>query len=254
MRKLWAITPREPGRQLQPSSATNTDFTLKFSKFFTPSLWNLNFCHTSLQYGILPPPLRLLWASRKGGSTTSFGWDHIFGKWVKKNRGLTPLKQGSKVTNRVSQDIKRSNTNQRRGRGAWTKFLKEPKEKGLGADLRCHRAGVVVPGLRAGGRRCWSSTVIRSGSSTSTSNGNSMAHCAWWPRPMQHHFRPSLATRCAGVFSTSVYPLHSSPLPSTSESAFLGCDGRGPGPTPTPPSLLAAGLGDPAVLVRPAVP
>lgn len=66
----------------------------------------------------------------------------------------------------------------RRGRGAWTGVRKEPGEKGFGAGLRCHRAGVVVPGRRAGGRRCWSSTVIRSGSSASTSNENSMAHCA----------------------------------------------------------------------------
>lgn len=66
----------------------------------------------------------------------------------------------------------------RRGRGAWTRFREEPGEKGRGAGLRCHRAGVVVPGRRAGGRRCWSNTVIRSGSSASTSNGNSMAHCA----------------------------------------------------------------------------
>lgn len=68
--------------------------------------------------------------------------------------------------------------NARRGRGAWTRFQEEPGEKGRGEDLRCHRAGVVVPGRRAGGLRCWSSTVIRSGSSASTSNGNSMAHCA----------------------------------------------------------------------------
>lgn len=66
----------------------------------------------------------------------------------------------------------------RRGRGALTRFGEEPGQKGHGAGLKCHRAGVVVPGRRAGGRRCWSSTVIRSGNSASTSNGNSMAHCA----------------------------------------------------------------------------
>lgn len=66
----------------------------------------------------------------------------------------------------------------RRGRGSWIRFGEEPGQKGHGSGLKCHRAGVVVPGRRAGGRRCWSSTVIRSGNSASTSNGNSMAHCA----------------------------------------------------------------------------
>lgn len=75
----------------------------------------------------------------------------------------------------------------------------EPGEKGRREDLRCHRAGVVVPGRRAGGLRCWSSTVIRSGSSASTSNGNSMAHCA--------RSDPPRATSLPPLPPQSVFPL-----------------------------------------------
>lgn len=82
----------------------------------------------------------------------------------------------------------------RRGRGAWTRFGEEPGKKGHRAGFKCHRAGVVVPGRRAGGRRCWSSTVIRSGSSASTSNGNSMAHCARSDPPLATSLPPLCRT------------------------------------------------------------
>lgn len=66
---------------------------------------------------------------------------------------------------------------------------------------------------------------------------------------------PSLPRHTAALeplFPTSVHtPRLALPLPSPLESTFLGCTGRGPGPTPIPPSLLAAGLEDPAVLGRP---
>lgn len=131
----------------------------------------------------------------------------------------------------------RSLVNARRGRGAWTRFREEPGEKGRGEDLRCHRAGVVVPGRRAGGLRCWSSTVIRSGSSASTSNGNSMAHCA--------RSDPPHATSLPPLPPQSVFPRSACRSP-----------GDRPSPRSPPPSLAciaAAGPGDPNLLARPAV-
>ena len=78
---------------------------------FPTLLWNPNFGHTSFQGGTLPSPLKLLWGSRKGRSTISFGWDHTLGQTVKGGRfkpRSTPQGLGSKVTKKASQDIKRS--------------------------------------------------------------------------------------------------------------------------------------------------
>lgn len=117
--------------------------------------------------------------SRKGESTTSFGWDHIFGQGVKGHRS----KRDSTKSRVKGHQLDERGHQKRRSlvseKGAWClDQVSRGTGKGLGAGLRCHRAGVVVPGRRAGGRRCWSSTVIRSGNRASTSNGNSMAHCA----------------------------------------------------------------------------
>lgn len=109
----------------------------------------------------------------------------------------------------------------RRGRGAWTRLLEEPGEKGLGAGLRGHRAGVAALGRRDGGRRCWSSTVIRSGSRASTSNGNSMAHCV---RPGPAH-----------TTSLPPCPQHPPPGRSSTEHPARHSSGRSPHPRGTSP-------------------
>lgn len=114
---------------------------------------------------------------------------------------LTRLDPGSEVTrHRAVSRREKGRQPARRGRGALAGLGEETGQEGHGAGLKCHRAGVVVPGRRAGGRRCWSSTVIRSGNSASTSNGNSMAHCAGPDTPHTTSLPPP------GARSPSLFP------------------------------------------------
>lgn len=100
--------------------------------------------------------------------------------------------------------------------------------------MRGHRAGVAALGRRDGGRRCWSSTVIRSGSSASTSNGNSMAHCARPAPPTRRHFRPALDAPPLGVFLLPGARAQHSPARHPFGSGCLHASSFRPVPSPSP--------------------